>query len=99
MWKETVQQPPPKKETAVINEPSLDYEFFDRVCIRDFAPYLRNHYLHNIQVAQCLMITPLDSSILFYKITCFSPLECEHYFINHREQICQGQILLQKFVL
>jgi hypothetical protein len=33
MWKETVQRPPPQKETAVIKEPSLDYEFFDRVCI------------------------------------------------------------------
>ena len=33
MWKETVQRPPPQKETAVIMEPSLDYEFFDRVCI------------------------------------------------------------------
>jgi hypothetical protein len=32
MWKETVQRPPPKK-LAVIKEPSLDYEFFDRVCI------------------------------------------------------------------
>jgi hypothetical protein len=33
MWKETVQRPPPKKELTVIKEPSLDYEFFDRVCI------------------------------------------------------------------
>ena len=33
MWKEIMQRPPPQKETAVINEPSLDYEFYDRVCI------------------------------------------------------------------
>jgi hypothetical protein len=33
MWKETVQRPPPPKEPAMIKEPSLDYEFFDRVCI------------------------------------------------------------------
>jgi hypothetical protein len=33
MWKETGQRPPPKKESAVIKEPSLDYEFFERVCI------------------------------------------------------------------
>jgi hypothetical protein len=33
MWKETVQRPPPQKELTVIKEPSLDYEFFDRVCI------------------------------------------------------------------
>jgi hypothetical protein len=32
MWKETVQRPPPQKELTVIMEPSLDYEFFDRVC-------------------------------------------------------------------
>jgi len=33
MWKETVQRSPPQKELTVIKEPSLDYEFFDRVCI------------------------------------------------------------------
>jgi len=33
MWKEAVQRPPPKQELTVIKEPSLDYEFFDRVCI------------------------------------------------------------------
>ena len=33
MWKETVQRPPPPKDSAVIKEPSLDYEFFDCVCI------------------------------------------------------------------
>ena len=32
-WKKTVQRPPPPKDLAVIKEPSLDYEFFDRVCI------------------------------------------------------------------
>ncbi len=38
MWKETKQRPPPPKESAaataaMIKEPSLDYEFIDRVCI------------------------------------------------------------------
>jgi hypothetical protein len=33
MWKDTVQRPPPQKESAVIMELSLDYEFFNRVCI------------------------------------------------------------------
>ena len=33
MWKETVQRPPPTKKPTAIKEPSLDYEFFDRVCI------------------------------------------------------------------
>jgi hypothetical protein len=38
MWKETKQRPPPRKEPhgawpAMIKEPSLDYEFIDRVSI------------------------------------------------------------------
>jgi hypothetical protein len=33
MWKESVQRPPPQKISAVIEKPSLDFEFFDGICI------------------------------------------------------------------
>ena len=59
MWKETVQRPPPQKELIMIKEPSLDYEFFDRVCIWEFPVYLQS-----FQAAQCLLTTPSDNYIL-----------------------------------